>query len=885
MLKFNSAISTADFANKETENLFERKITNKLISINSKDKNFKPTNLIISEGKNTHLFILEFKENLDDSEYLYDFSDKKRLADEARKLDESGQKQTAASINDKPVNQSNEKDNVNQNNSVEINNSNTAIPDNSAKPPSPIVNEQNTDKFTEFVDKANKEYINGNFDNARTLYKDALTIKATDIWSKSQIERINQIETSAKAEGEKKIRDIAYNNHIRIADSAFKRKAYETAASEYKLALVEKQNDAYARSRLLAIDAQKNEETFNSYMSIGRDAFANNLFDNAELAFNEALKYKPNNTEAKKELAKIKPAKLELAKKLKDREKNIEKEKAYNDTVYLADNMFETGLYLNAKKLYIKADKMNPGEIHPKKRMMEIDSILSLKQAAVNERKRDSLNMLKYDAEVEKGDKAMQLNDLNKALTAYKLAESLRPSEQYPGSKISQIKIMLKQIEDDKKAETALKALQDSINRQYNFLISQGTIALNKNDYLLAKDFFSHAHLLKSDESSPLLKLDIINKKLDEIINQEKYEAIIDIADSLTFQAKEYELALNWYDSAHVIKPLEKLPQSQIIYIRKVLLTRDSLLMVQQKEEVRTRTFNSGIGIYKRADTARKDPTRYGEAYEGFSAFLSKIDTFSLSDYSQKQLYYINNALDYVKRLKPYQKKKETAISTNDTLSSDTGNKKKKNKKNKTEPQKNTGLNEPKTSAIIPFKDSSASAFYYPLQRDINKDELNRKYPDIEFTQPPPAQIFSYTMLDYSKQIQYINKEILLEKTRINLMDILNRVHLKCQLISFKEDYIYFRFLIENTDTTDFLTGPMIMNIAKKNENLKKLAPIFISDFPIVLPGKERVIVYVIKPIILQNDESLVFEMSDRLNKVKLKVNISSTIFDIERAR
>src|SRR5688572_13624044 len=89
MLKFQSVITDVNYANKEASTSFRHKIThNKNFSINSTVESFSPTSLFISEGGNTHLFILEYKATLDPrTETLYDFSSKKKLKTEAEKID------------------------------------------------------------------------------------------------------------------------------------------------------------------------------------------------------------------------------------------------------------------------------------------------------------------------------------------------------------------------------------------------------------------------------------------------------------------------------------------------------------------------------------------------------------------------------------------------------------------------------------------------------------------------------------------------------------------------------------------------------------------------------------------------------------------------------
>lgn len=87
-LKFRSAVSNYSFVNKSHASSFKIKLSgSRNFQINSVAENFKSANLVITEGSNTHLFILAYKSSLDAStETVYDFSSKERLEQETQKM-------------------------------------------------------------------------------------------------------------------------------------------------------------------------------------------------------------------------------------------------------------------------------------------------------------------------------------------------------------------------------------------------------------------------------------------------------------------------------------------------------------------------------------------------------------------------------------------------------------------------------------------------------------------------------------------------------------------------------------------------------------------------------------------------------------------------------
>ena len=85
-LKFKSSVDNYSFVNKIEANRFNIKVYgNKNVVITSTTPNFKTSTLVITEGNNTHLFILEYKEQLN-NQTVYDYSTKEKLLHESQLL-------------------------------------------------------------------------------------------------------------------------------------------------------------------------------------------------------------------------------------------------------------------------------------------------------------------------------------------------------------------------------------------------------------------------------------------------------------------------------------------------------------------------------------------------------------------------------------------------------------------------------------------------------------------------------------------------------------------------------------------------------------------------------------------------------------------------------
>jgi hypothetical protein len=181
-------------------------------------------------------------------------------------------------------------------------------------------------------------------------------------------------------------------------------------------------------------------------------------------------------------------------------------------------------------------------------------------------------------------------------------------------------------------------------------------------------------------------------------------------------------------------------------------------------------------------------------------------------------------------------------------------------------------------------KDNGATILYYPSQKDAELNEVYAKYPEIDFNKPPSTQSFNSFALDYSHENNLVNNQIIMESPSLNLADSSHNLKITCQGITFKDTNAYFRFLLQNFDTSEFLTGAMLLS-CNGNGSTVKLFPGYISAFPVILPSKEKVIVYETKAIDISDEQQLDFEINDRLNKTKLHIQLPGAIYNREKLK
>ncbi len=155
-----------------------------------------------------------------------------------------------------------------------------------------------------------------------------------------------------------------------------------------------------------------------------------------------------------------------------------------------------------------------------------------------------------------------------------------------------------------------------------------------------------------------------------------RYDLYVQAGDSLAWIARDYKNALKWYDSALRVRPDATLPKKQIKAVKQLQSQSDQLAAEKQRKD----RFDNAMVHYKKAD-AFKTERKYPEAHQEYKQFLEIADTTKLSAYTSSQLYYINEAKDYVVRLQHYLPK--PVVNTAPPPVADNQGKKKKGKKKK----------------------------------------------------------------------------------------------------------------------------------------------------------------------------------------------------------
>jgi len=228
-------------------------------------------------------------------------------------------------------------------------------------------------------------------------------------------------------------------------------------------------------------------------------------------------------------------------------EKSIAAE--YNKFIAAGDRWLEIKDYNMAREKYTEAQKIKPEEKYPKKKLVEIDSIIVSNELAVQDI---------YHGLVEEGDKHFGKKEYEQARIKFQNAAKYKPDEGYPGRKINEI-------------DSIIFAL-NSLESRYSVIIAEADLLFTSKKYQDAKTKYIAAAALMPDKDYPKGRIEEINLqfKASNQKNQQAYDKAIADADKF-FAAGILDQALDTYRSAKALNTEETYPDEMITRILKKL--------------------------------------------------------------------------------------------------------------------------------------------------------------------------------------------------------------------------------------------------------------------------------------------------------------------------
>ncbi|MFA8299506.1 MAG: hypothetical protein ACEPOV_05040 [Hyphomicrobiales bacterium] len=545
------------------------------------------------------------------------------------------------------------------------------------------------------LETADKFYVDKEFRKSKALYEEALRISPEDSYPKEMIAKINQ-----ELKGEEVKTDEEYDKAIASADNYFDSKDYDNARTEYAMASSLKPESAYPKNKLNEIDniiaseraSADKDKKYNEYIAQGDKSFDNNELIRSKNFYESALKLRPNETHPKTRLEEIQialdeiEANIEKKKKfdiqlalanghyekqeykealppyqaalelfpnnafvkkrigevndfLQQQAQTKEKEGQYKKYITEADQLLTAKKYEEAKVIYNQASTLFNDRPYPQNKITEIDSILD---RLAKERSEEE----NYASAIKQADQFLASKEYESAKEMYQKASVIFADKDYPKSKIQEIETILAE-------QARIKALEDN----YAKAVGDGENFLNAEDYTQALASFKKAQDIKPDEKLPQEKIQLINTKLEEIAQQKAVEKEFNdwLQKADQFYAEDaFQKALDSYNEALKLKPTNEL------VLQKITEVKDALQKQTQQAELQ-KQFDETI--------AKADELFKVDNYKDALIAYEKANEIKPEEkYPKSQINQINQKLEEIERQRKIEESYATAIKKGDDL-------------------------------------------------------------------------------------------------------------------------------------------------------------------------------------------------------------------------
>jgi len=465
------------------------------------------------------------------------------------------------------------------------------------------------EQYNALIASADNMFGNKDYENSKAKFNEAITLKSTEQYPKGKIKEIDDIlaeiarkkaedEAAAMAGAE---RDKKYNDLIAMADKAFNDKKYDNALNDYNSALGVKSEEQHPKEKIaeiktiladlaakkleeeaILLSSKLKDEEYNTLITAADNAFSIKNYDKAKTKYNEAIVVK-NEKYPQDKINEIDVLLAEIAKRESEdklaAETERKKREYFQAIIEEADVEFSAKNYDQAKSKYNQALGVIPGEEYPKNKIQEIESIIAKeKGAAAQEALAKKQLEEKYNALISSADNKLSLKNYEPAISKYKEAILLKPTEQYPKTKITDIEAILADLKAKEESIQVTNNAQKQKDAEYNNYIKIADDNLTGKRYQAAISNYKQALGIKPTEQYPQDKITFIlqvmedeatKNKQDEALalaekeKRKQYNTLIYDADR-AFKFKKYTNAKVKYQQALDLYASEKYPKEQL---------------------------------------------------------------------------------------------------------------------------------------------------------------------------------------------------------------------------------------------------------------------------------------------------------------------------------
>ncbi len=497
------------------------------------------------------------------------------------------------------------------------------------------------------IDDADKLFNEAKWEEAQKRYRDAMTFDGTNPYPQRQISEID-------GKIEERDNEIAKREEIKtlLADGTklYDQQKLEDARGKFQQVLALDPNNTEATNQIAVIntvlaaqvDEEEKEAAFAALKEEGFQLASNEQYPEAKQKLQEALAMKQDQEVS----AKI----VEIDQQMQANMAATELDENYNNLIAEAEGRENSGDLAGAISSYQQASTIKPTEILPKDKIRELQSLVSnnASQAKLDE---------DYNNLIQSAQSKEYSGDLTSAISVYQQASNLKPNENLPKDKIAEIQSLItdnanqtqidadytklineastkesagdideaiskyqaaslvkpnEQLPKDKITELRSQLTnQAEVNRQYKDAMNRGDQFMAGENYLDAIGAYNEALALKPKEQEPVDKAALAEEaERNRGGVDAQYEKILSVAQA-KINAGDLVKAEELAKRAKGLKKEDPRPNVLLTQIAKIRATQTDFdkNMVLAESSATSKNYQEAIDYFKIAKKVKPNET------------------------------------------------------------------------------------------------------------------------------------------------------------------------------------------------------------------------------------------------------------------------------------
>jgi tetratricopeptide (TPR) repeat protein len=417
---------------------------------------------------------------------------------------------------------------------------------------------------------------------AKASYEVASEIKPSEQYPKDRIAAIDET-LAAKAEAEQAALRAEFDGLVAKGDKALEDKAFTDAIASYESALalmesaeVSEKISAAKSARSEFEDAQAKRTRYEQLIAEADVDFSQENWSAASSAYKEASEVLPEENYPKDQLNRIQEE-IEAADEAAAAAAQAEREARFSVLVKEGDELVAATDYGTAIDKYEEALNILPEREDVKEKLSNAESAMLAQQES------EALQQAYLDA-IDQANSEFDRENWESALSSYKEALEIKPSETYPKERIEEVELKLEALAEADRLER-----EAELRKEFDELIEAGDKQFNKSKFEKALVEYEAALALMPDNEVAQQKVKVAQEALGELEADlaavENYKSLIDEADDL-FKSEDYEMSKMKYADAAEVMPNEEYPKNRIVEIDLLLEKQRLRQQALEQEEL-----------------------------------------------------------------------------------------------------------------------------------------------------------------------------------------------------------------------------------------------------------------------------------------------------------